>query len=325
MKKHSLFDLIAKVLSKNSSAEESCQIDFSAQEFRDLQNVWEWSDRIKAPNPSAESWEKLYQRMQAEESKQATILKLPTPAATPLSRVAYWAVRIAAVLLITTLSFWAVQNYFFGEVVVETKNGERRTTLLPDGSQVELNAATRLQYAKDFQGVRNVDLAGEAFFQVQPGSEPFVVNADGAKVRVLGTSFDVQSRDHTIAVAVASGRVSLANNENREVILQKGEMSRVEMSQPPSAPERVNLDEFLAWREGRLEFLRTPINVVMAELQRQFDVTIKLAHPGLGKVTLTASFHADQSIQEVLTAICLTFDWKFRESKDVFIIENRSD
>ena len=233
--------------------------------------------------------------------------------------------RIAAVLLITTLSFWAVQNYFFGEVVVETKNGERRTTLLPDGSQVELNAATRLQYAKDFQGVRNVDLDGEAFFQVQPGSEPFVVNADGAKVRVLGTSFDVQSRDHTIAVAVASGRVSLANNENREVILQKGEMSRVEMSQPPSAPERVNLDEFLAWREGRLEFLRTPINVVMAELQRQFDVTIKLAHPGLGKVTLTASFHADQSIQEVLTAICLTFDWEFRETQNVFMIENRSD
>jgi ferric-dicitrate binding protein FerR (iron transport regulator) len=117
--------------------------------------------------------------------------------------------------------------------------------------------------------------------------------------------------------------VSLANRDNREVVLQKGQMSRVEINEPPTKPESVNLDHFLAWRSGRIEFQRTPLRAVVDELQRQFDLSIQLANPDSAELTLTASFQISQPLPEVLSAIGLTFGWDFHKSNGVFIIENK--
>lgn len=92
---------------------------------------------------------------------------------------------------------------------------EDRSILLPDGSSVYLRENSELSYPEVFaSSVREVKIRGEAFFEVTPNSEqPFIVDASGLSVKVLGTSFSVQTSDqgNEISVILVEGKVSLNN------------------------------------------------------------------------------------------------------------------
>lgn len=314
----------ARWLSGNASEGESQFFSHSNnEELRFLQEIWKLTGKLSAPAPSAKLWQKLAKEIHQDESS-ARRLAFSKKARPNFSRAVYRPLQMAAVLVIILLAGWFVPRQFFSANVVITKNGERRIIELADGSRVEMNAASRLSYPKNFLKKREITLVGEGYFSVQPGPAPFIVKTENSRVEVLGTAFNVRARDNTTTVAVAKGRVSLADRQRREVTLQPGEISRVETGQPPTSPEAANLDGLLAWREGRLEFLRTPLNLVIAELERQFDVNIQLANPDSTGLTLTAAFEIAQPITEVLTAICLTFNWEFSQSKNVYMIENHT-
>jgi len=319
---------VARWLSGNASEEESRSApNANTEELRSYQQVWQLTGKVSSPSPSKKLWQKIADEIREDETpSSARRLSLSKKTAPNFSKTVYWALRIAAVLFVVLLGGWLVKAKYFPTNVALTQNREHRTIVLADGSRVEMNAASRISYSTDYSKTnREITLAGEAFFTVTAGSAPFVVKTKNSDVKVLGTAFNVRSRDNTTTVAVERGKVSLANNENREVILQKGQMSRVEMGQPPTVPEAANLDGLLAWRAGRLEFQRTSLHEVLSELQRQFGVSIRFSNPNVAGLTLTASFQTDQPIKDVLTAICLTFNWEFHQSNNVYIIENRMD
>jgi hypothetical protein len=107
--------------------------------------------------------------------------------------------RLAAAALV--LAVGSVGLRAAATVRVSAAPGRRELVTLPDGSRVELNAGSTLQYARLFSGwrvngarVRQVSLDGEAFFSVTRGGGTFVVRTPDAAVTVLGTRFDVRAR-----------------------------------------------------------------------------------------------------------------------------------
>lgn len=317
------YRVAAKLLSRNIEAEqEHSALDLHPKEFAQMQKVWELTGKIDSPAPPQDAWQRLRAKLQGTPSQGASILPLRPKAAPTGSRFGGHIVRIAAAIVFILLSYWSAQKFIFSDMTVATQNGERKTIELADGSVVELNAASKISYPKNFaRDSREVTLDGEAFFQVAPDAIPFIVKTHQAHVQVLGTAFNVRARKNSTAAVVAEGKVVFANRQNQQVVLQKGEISEVVADNAPTPARAANLDKYLAWREGRLEFERTPIKEVFAELQRQFDVQIEYNDLNLAGRTLTASFYTRQRIEDVLSAICLTFDWEFRKINGVYDVE----
>lgn len=227
-----------------------------------------------------------------------------------------WAAAAAITLLIAVLAALIIPHS------VTAPYGEMTTVTLSDGSTVELNSGSELQYSRLFAfSNRSVTLDGEAFFSVRQGEHPFVVNANGSTVRVTGTKFNIRSWSTDpgaeTEVAVTEGTVSFYPSGLPEnlVTISTGRLSRltVEMNQP-STPEPVTLDRITGWRTDELIFNKRSLPVIFRELERRFDVTIRLEIEGLEDETLTTYYAKKPTPETVLKDICRVKGLRFAET-----------
>lgn len=158
-----------------------------------------------------------------------------------------------------------------------TAVGARQDVTLADGSLVTLNTRTRAR-AKVNPTERRFWLeSGEAFFQIQPDPKhPFVIEAGGDRITVLGTKFSVRHEDGRTQVTVLEGRVKLeraqgqlANTPSASTVLTKNDAA---VSQRDSMLIATKSDvqtlRDLSWREGRLDFENMPLSEIAAEFNR---------------------------------------------------------
>lgn len=194
------------------------------------------------------------------------------------------AAGVAAMVLPGLLAETAVQTYVTGK-------GERKRITLADGSTVDLNAETRLQVSLS-RSARAVTLGdGEAIFDVTHDKHrPFTVAAAGRMVRVVGTQFDVRSRQGELTVTVARGRVQVrplgADSPGRAYLLTPGlrlEVDNAGVEQLKS----VNPQEVFSWRVGRLVYRGEALSDVVADLNRQYVEQIEISDPDLARMPIT--------------------------------------
>lgn len=171
---------------------------------------------------------------------------------------------------------------------VATARGERRTVHLPDGSSVLLDADSALTLDFDGDERRIQLLRGAAFFDVAASNKPFVVNAGGGEMRVLGTSFMVRLIESGGELTLAHGRVKIATEAGNAVLRpgQQIEFGRAGLS----ATRDVDVDEALAWRDGRFVFYRARLGDVLDAIQRYRPGRILLANQALADERVTGSF-----------------------------------
>ncbi|MEM7660449.1 MAG: FecR domain-containing protein, partial [Bacteroidota bacterium] len=224
-----------------------------------------------------------------EQLKQAE----PTPTITqvrPGRRLGgkFWrvAASIAAVLLLGLGIFW--QSTPSVEVLLQTEYGQQLTTQLPDGSSVMLNANSRLRYLSE--SPREVWLEGEAFFEVQKKPETqasFLVHTQDMTVRVLGTAFNVKTRQDQTKVFLEEGKVEL---KLAEIVSDSaGELGQIVEMDPGDVvayskkqntfDKRANLDSqsaIISWTGGTLTFQNTPLPVALTEIEDLYGITFVL-------------------------------------------------
>lgn len=172
----------------------------------------------------------------------------------------------------------------------------RQSIQLADGSTVLLDADSAL--SEDFApGERRVRLLrGAAFFDVtHDPARPFVVEAGAGEVRVLGTRFDVRLLDGRGVVTLDRGSVSVtAGPERARTVLKPGE--QVEFSGKGLTPvESVNIEDSLAWRDGRFVFYRARLGDVVREIERYRPGRIVIASATLSDERVTGSFPLDDT------------------------------
>jgi ferric-dicitrate binding protein FerR (iron transport regulator) len=202
----------------------------------------------------------------------------------------------AALLLLLAAGSWLLLS----TVTVNVPAGEKKDLTLPDGSLVTLNAGTQLTRHRLFIN-RRVRLKGEGYFQVKRGSGFRVVCPNGT-VTVKGTRFNVLSRRNVLDVTCYAGRVEVTPKENKEgVLLKKGEGIRFAAGK--ETRYNTGKDEPVPpWKSGVFRFRNVPLQDVLEELERQFNIRIEYYGPA-GRY-YTGSFRSDP-LYRALKMICL--------------------
>jgi len=155
--------------------------------------------------------------------------------------------------------------------------GKQYKVVLPDGSQVWLNAASSLHYPTRFpDGERKVELSGEAYFDiVKDDRKPFTVVAGKQTIAVLGTAFNVKAYtdESYIKTTLIEGRIKLASPDgNNTSILKPGEQAILEGNR--LQVRAVDTREDVAWRSDLFYFSNTDLRDVGYQLQRWYDIEV---------------------------------------------------
>lgn len=180
----------------------------------------------------------------------------------------------AAILIIAALTtFFLWPNDI---VTIRAEAGEHLTWYLPDSSRVTLNAVSTISYdEKKWADTRKIELSGEAFFEVREG-KPFEVNTPKSRTEVLGTRFNVNSRDRVERIACQSGSVRVMSRSNREsALLKGGQVAHID-GKKLTVYDRTDLTGEIGWTEGIFRFENAPLSDVIASVRRQFDVEIRI-------------------------------------------------
>jgi len=174
--------------------------------------------------------------------------------------------KIAAVLMPLILMATALFFYF-------SPSDNKAPLVLSDGTKVWLYQDAKLDYPANFASdIRAVKLTGEAFFEVaKDATKPFIIQAGGTDIKVLGTSFNVQSAATTTNVIVNTGKVQLINRAAPQnlVELTKGEKGTFEQG---ILDETINTNKnYRSWQTGNFEFDGTiPIDGVLQQLSKYY-------------------------------------------------------
>lgn len=165
---------------------------------------------------------------------------------------------------------------------VETAAGEHRTVALADGSKIEVNGASVVILDKDRPRFARLE-SGEAMFHVvHRESDPFVVEAGGARIVDLGTAFNVVRRDGGISVAVSEG-VVLYNARRDKVRVEAGQA--IDAGDGDTGPPQVrpiDVANVGGWRTGLLVYNDAPLGVVAEDLKRTAGIDIAVAPEAAG-------------------------------------------
>lgn len=159
---------------------------------------------------------------------------------------------------------------------ITTPRGRQYTLMLADGSKVWLNAASSLRYPATFSGqAREVEVTGEAYFEVAHSTVPFVVNVRGMEVQVLGTHFNINAYEDEAAIqtTLLEGSVKVSKS-GRSRVLEPGQQSLVSGDAAIKVQNEVNTDVILAWKNGYFSFDQTDLYAVMRQISRWYDVDV---------------------------------------------------
>ncbi len=226
----------------------------------------------------------------------------------------------AAVLVFALVAFGGYLWYQRAQWQTFTAAAKNETLTLPDQSVVVVRKGSSIKYLKTFdKKERLVQLTGEAFFKVQhKDNQPFLVTTENAEVKVLGTSFLVNSAPSTDEVVVVTGKVYVKdkNKANNQVILAKGQRAVLEHARFYQSP--VTDSNFIAWETGQLIFNNTPLPKVLQDVAHYYGVQIELA-PALKatapEVHVSVQFN-NQPIEQALEEITLITGLHMKKEKD---------
>lgn len=161
--------------------------------------------------------------------------------------------------------------------VITTPRGGQYQVVLADGTKVWLNAETSLRFPISFTGAnREVELTGEAYFEVRENKDkPFVVRAGQTETRVLGTHFNIMAYadEGPVKTTLLEGAVSMASG-GKSALLQPGEQGQLDSDKGVIARQMVNTRAVVAWKDGYYFFDRTPVQSVMRQIARWYDVQV---------------------------------------------------
>ncbi|WP_316835412.1 FecR family protein [Pedobacter nutrimenti] len=200
---------------------------------------------------------------------------------------------------------------------IETPKGGQYQVRLPDGSKVWLNAASKLSYPVSFAsaGIRRVELTGEAYFEVSKDKKhPFIVKSLGQEVEVLGTHFNITSYtdDTSIKTTLLEGsvRVSLPGpgtktgdlSQHSQVVLKPGEQSVLD---DHLKIVQADVEEVMAWKNQRFTFNSQPLESIMRQISRWYDVDI-VYKGGISRREFTGTVSRYANVSQVLKMLELT-------------------
>jgi len=278
------------------------------QEHKDLsKHLFSGAD-VPWEKSKAEIWSELEQSLERKD-------RAPVPVRS-IRPSRQWLALAASLLLLLAVGsfmrFYSVKTY--------CPAGVRTSLNLPDGSVVEINAASSVKYHPYWWFIsRRVALDGEAFFTVKEGKK-FKVVSDLGSTEVLGTTFNVFARGETYQVSCHSGSVRVNDLAYKQsVVLSPNEIAKLEESGGFIVSSLNNQGKNPGWTENLIMFSSAPLSLVFEEIERQYGIVIET--PEVMQQVYSGNFSLDQSVENILSLLCLPFDLEYeRQNGNTYLV-----
>jgi transmembrane sensor len=204
---------------------------------------------------------------------------------------------------------------------IETPRSGTYQVILPDGSSVWLNAASKLKFPTRFAGdERKVEIKGEAYFEVVKNPvKPFRVLSDHQLIEVLGTHFNVNNYtdEPFVKTTLLEGSIKVSSKGSSKII-KPGEQSIIGSGDEIEIVS-VNTEQVVAWKNGLFSFKRADLETVMRQIARWYNVEVTYEGE-VPEISFTGKIYRNVNLQEALKSIGY-MGIKYRVEKNRIIIE----
>ena len=206
-----------------------------------------------------------------------------------------------------------------------TQRSEYKYLLLPDSTQVWLNAASIIEYPKYARkNKREVFLVGEAYFDVKHADKiPFIIHTGKISTTVLGTAFNIKAypdRDNTI-VSVSRGTVRVDYDNKEVAVLKEGQQVKVSNELNTIAEKKEAVNEPAAWQQGNLAYDDELFEDIIEDLERIYDVKIKIQEDTIRRLKVSTSFKREIGVEQALQVLGKLTDTELQQQNGIFIIK----
>jgi len=255
-----------------------------------------------------QAWDELERKINVQDHS-------PEPVVRTLSGRQWLALAATVTLLLSVagfMRFYSVKSF--------CPYGVHASVELPDGSEVELNASTRIAYHPYWWFIsREVELEGEAFFQVEKGKR-FRAVSSNATTEVLGTTFNVFARGEDYMVTCHTGSVKVTDRASKKsVILSPEEKSILNPTGGFTVSRVADPRTEPGWTKNLIMFGSTPLQLVFEEVERQFGIVIETTEEI--QEVYSGNFSLDQPVENILTLLCVPFDLEYeRQSGNKYLV-----
>ena len=208
-------------------------------------------------------------------------------------------------------------------IEVSVAYGEQKRLILPDSSEVWLNAGSTILYPETFaKDKRLVMLDGEAYFSVKKDTaSPFIVEASQLSVKVLGTRFNVKAypNDEKITTTLTSGKVEVSVQSQPPHILKPNEQLTYDKKSSDIHISMIDTNDTNCWIVGKLVFTNASAGEIFRTLERHYNTTIDNTTTIPASKRYTVKFLKDESLDEILNILkdIIGFDYQQYEKKIV--------
>lgn len=286
-------DYLIKQWLNNSLTEDERQAFIQSEDYLFYKDIVANAEFFKASNQQkVVDFETFKQKYQAKKSSTKTINWYK-----PL-------LKIAAVLVVAIGVYF---TFLFNPMTeVSTLANQKTTVELPDASLVTLNALSNLSFSKSkWDNNREVNLIGEAYFDVEKGKTFDVLTSDGV-VTVVGTKFNVKQRDNYFEVQCYEGIVKVSSQSHSKTLLV-GDVFRI-LNNEFSTAKITNTEP--QWTKNSSSFDAVPLKEVFEELERQYAITINVDNIDVDRLFSGGFIHNNLEIalNSITQPMDLTYD-----------------
>lgn len=210
---------------------------------------------------------------------------------------------------------------------IKVPAGSRTNIVLPDGTEVSLNAGSVLRHSRGF-GIRdrNVTLNGEGYFKVAKNEKiPFLVKTNDVQISVVGTVFNVRAYDddNYVMVYLLEGRVNLSASSGSVMKLFPSDQVFYDKGTGRMEKMKSNVNTACDWLDGKLTFDNVPFVNIAHRLERKYQVKISIDSEQLRAERFSGSFDSNQSINDILDEINVEKQYTWKVSGDTIFITDK--
>ncbi len=202
--------------------------------------------------------------------------------------------------------------------------------VLSDGTKVWLNADSKIKYPVSFgQDKREVSLRGEGYFEVAKDSaRPFIMSTDKMDVKVLGTTFDVNTYEDEgkSFVVLVEGLVEVSAGKGESRIITPGYMAEVNMHdvQAKIHVSKCDTEHYIAWKSGNFSFRNASLTEILKRVSRYYDVTV-IREQVFEEEYYTGDVSSDVSLESLLAVIESSTSVSFKVERKIVYVQKKRD
>lgn len=301
--------LIKKMLTRGLSGQEKSELSEQREMQRLLSDQWETS----AEQPIGD-------RVEGKEMWNYIAAACWGKTSSKRMRPFIYMYAVAATVALLIVGAWIVNLMTDSYITVSAPADMNMVCSLPDSSKVWLNVGSTIRYPRKFLKNREVELKGEAFFQVtKRASSPFRVLFDEASVEVKGTEFNVKSGGKTDEITLFRGSVVFSAAEIAPLVMKPYEQVIYDVTAKQATLSQVDIVEY-DWRSTDFRFRDKSLKELVDFLNRTYGVRINIRDKAFENMRFSGSIRRNESLSDVLEKVCISSNMRQQTDGDSIIL-----